>query len=94
MELYFQKYALSLRKRGKKDEVLPILEDLENEYMKSKKHGDIERSIRLSFMELLLIQVHNIYNIYMLIKFQASSNSTIKPFDFLHDELITKLLIL
>lgn len=73
MELYFQKYALSLRKRGKKDEVLPILEDLENEYMKSKKHGDIERSIRLSFMELLLIQVHNIY---MLIKFQASFNST------------------
>lgn len=51
-----KKYALSLRKRGKKDEVLPILEDLENEYMKSKKQGDIERSIRLSFMELLLIQ--------------------------------------
>lgn len=64
LELYFQKYALYLRKRGKKHEVVPIVDDLRKEYTKAKKHVYMERSIRLSFMELLLIQVNKISSFF------------------------------
>ncbi|KAL5054714.1 hypothetical protein RYX36_035396 [Vicia faba] len=54
-----KKHALYLRKCGKKDKVEEKLNELKSEYIKSKdEYSAIERSVRLSLMELLLIQGH------------------------------------
>ncbi|CAK8578184.1 unnamed protein product [Lathyrus sativus] len=56
-----KKHALYLRKTGKRDKVEEKLNELRTEYMNSKDEYStiyIERSVRSSFMELLLIQGH------------------------------------